>query len=62
LPQIVGLIRLEIRVLEEGQRVGPTVRRPCGQVFRETAGEEPVVFKSNYIGDFERSAVLGGGC
>jgi hypothetical protein len=62
LPQIVGLIRLETRILKEGQRARRANWSLCGWVFREMAGEEPVVFKSNYVRDFECNAVPGGGC
>jgi len=62
LPQIVRLVRLEIRVLKERQRVGRTVGGSSGQIFGETAGEKPVVFKSDDVRDFECSAVPSGGC
>jgi hypothetical protein len=62
LPQIVGLVRLEIRILKEGQRVRRTIGGSCGQIFAETPGEKPVVLKSDDVRDFECNAVPGGGC
>ena len=62
LPQIVRLVRLEIRILKEGQRVRRAVGGSYGEIFGETPREKPVVVKSDDVGDFECSAIPIGGC
>ena len=40
--KIVGIIGFEIRILEDGQRAGQTVRRTGGEIFGDAPGEDVI--------------------
>ena len=61
--RLSGFIRLEkSRVLEERSARRADASAPPWIGLSLDCGEEPVVFESNYVRDFECSAVPGSGC